>query len=270
MNILDKIVATKREEIGMLKKVKPLAALKDNQAYAQPCISLTERLTLPGVTPVIAEFKRKSPSKGWIFEEADPEWVPKGYAEGQAAAISVLTDLQYFGGTISDLQLAKAHATQVPILRKDFTIDAYQLHEAKSIGADIILLIAAILSPAQVLQLTDEAKSIGLQVLLELHDESELSHVCSDVDIVGINNRNLKNFEVDIEHSIRLQSMLPTNMLRVAESGIHSVEVATQLLTNGFDLLLMGEYFMKQRNPALAFASFSNQLKEKLINNDSL
>ncbi len=268
MNILDKIVATKKEEIALLKKEAPLTMLKNKPAYSAPCISMAERLSMPGTTPVIAEYKRRSPSKGWINEKADPEIIAKGYTDGNAAAISVLTDVQYFGGSVSDLQRVKAIAANVPVLRKDFTIDSYQLHEAKSIGADIILLIAAILSPAQVQELTEEAKSIGLQVLLELHDESELEHVCSAVDMAGINNRNLKNFDVNIEHSIRLQSMLPANMLRVAESGIHSIEVATQLLTQGFDLLLMGEYFMKQNDPALAFATFSNQLNEKMITHD--
>jgi indole-3-glycerol phosphate synthase len=269
MNILEKIVATKREEVMLLKKLAPIASLQENPAFLAPCISISERLKLPGTTPVIAEFKRRSPSKGWIHENAEAATIAKGYSTGNAAAISVLTDADYFGGSVSDLLKAKTNAPQVPILRKDFTIDAYQLHEAKSIGADIILLIAAILSPAQVQELTDEAQSIGLQVLLELHDESELEHVCAAVDMVGINNRNLKNFEVNIEHSIRLQSMLPANMLRVAESGIHSVEVAAQLLNSGFNLLLMGEFFMKQPDPALAFAQFSKQLKENLSNNVS-
>lgn len=264
MNILEKIVGTKREEIALLKRESPMAVLQDTPAYASPCLSIQSSMALPGATPVIAEFKKRSPSKGWINERANPAEVAMAYSNGNAAAISVLTDSQYFGGSIADLQAVREQAPLTPILRKDFTIDPIQLHEAKAIGADIILLIAAILSPAQVKEFTEEAKSIGLGVLLELHDESELEHVCPLVDMVGINNRNLKNFEVNIEHSIRLQGMLPANMLRVAESGIHSVEIAAQLLNGGFNLLLMGEYFMKQESPNLAFSTFSNQLKDAI------
>jgi indole-3-glycerol phosphate synthase len=147
-------------------------------------------------------------------------------------------------------------------------IDSYQLHEAKAYGADIILLIAAILSPAKVHELAEEAQSIGLEVLLEIHNEKELAHIGPAVNMVGINNRNLKNFEVDIEHSIRLLDMLPGHLIRIAESGIHNVEVAASLLNNGFDALLMGEYFMKQPDTTIAFATFVNQLKERLTKND--
>lgn len=262
MNILDNIVASKREEVALGKASLPLAALIEEDAYHAPCIPVKKRISGGGITPVIAEFKRRSPSKGWIHEQADPEAIAKGYAAGNAAAISVLTDGPFFGGSNADLLMVKAAVPEVPVLRKDFTIDAWQLHEAKALGADIILLIAAILSPAQAQDLAAEAKGIGLQVLLELHTEDELAHICDFVDMVGINNRNLKNFAVDIAHSIRLQQMLPAHILRVAESGIHSAEVGATLLQSGFDLLLMGEYFMKQPNTPIAFASFASQLKQ--------
>lgn len=263
MNILDKIVVTKKDEVAAAKRLFPKSMLVEKPLYRSAVHSVTDAIRSGNTTGVITEFKRRSPSKGWINENADPEKVATGYAAGGAAAISVLTDTQYFGGSLSDLDKVRK-AVGIPLLRKDFTIDAYQLYEAKAHGADIILLIAAILSPAQVNELAEEAHSIGLEVLLEIHDEIELMHVCPAADLVGINNRNLKNFEVDIEHSIRLQSMLPRHTIRVAESGIHSPEVATQLLQSGFDCLLMGEYFMKQQDPSIAFASFANQLKNSL------
>jgi indole-3-glycerol phosphate synthase len=267
MTILDKIVETKREELTAAKKLFPKSMLMNSPLFHVPKHSVTEAIRSGKTSGVITEFKRRSPSKGWINEQANPVEVAQGYAFSGAAAISVLTDTQYFGGSLSDLQQVR-QAVGVPLLRKDFTMDAYQLYEAKANGADIILLIAAILSPGQVKELAAEAHSIGLEVLLEIHDEPELLHVCPEADLVGINNRNLKNFEVNIERSIRLKSMLPGDTIRVAESGIHSVEIACKLLNGGFDALLMGEYFMKQTDPAMAFASFSNQLKERLSNYD--
>jgi indole-3-glycerol phosphate synthase len=267
MTILDKIVETKKEELTAARKLFPKSMLLERPLFHCPKHSVTEAIRSGKTSGVITEFKRRSPSKGWINELANPVEIAAGYAASGAAAISVLTDTQYFGGSLTDLQQVR-QAVHVPLLRKDFTIDAYQLYEAKASGADIILLIAAILSPLQVNELAAEAHTIGLEVLLEIHDEQELDHVCPEADLVGINNRNLKNFEVNIEHSIRLQSMLPKNTIRVAESGIHSVEIAHQLLYNGFEALLMGEYFMKQPNPAIAFASFSNQINERLSNHE--
>jgi indole-3-glycerol phosphate synthase len=259
MNMLEKIVATKRDEVAEAKKMFPKSMLKDRRLYHSATYSVSQAIRLGTKTGIIAEFKRRSPSKGWIHQTADPAEVTQGYADQGAAAVSVLTDTQYFAGSLSDLDKVRK-TVGIPVLRKDFTIDSYQLHEAKSHGADIILLIAAILSPAQVKELAQEAHSLGLEVLLELHDETELHHVCEEADLVGINNRNLKNFEVNIEQSIRLQSMLPEHTIRVAESGIHSAEVAYSLLQHGFDCLLMGEYFMKQSNPAIAFAKFVHEL----------
>lgn len=259
MTILDKIVTTKREEVSEAKKLFPASMLKDRRLYHSPIHSVKKLLQSQTTTGVIAEFKRKSPSKGWINQDADPVKVALGYAQKGAAAVSVLTDSVYFGGSLSDLDGIRKKI-DIPILRKDFTIDSYQLHEAKSHGADIILLIAAILSPAQVKELSEEAHSIGLEVLLELHDETELNHVCDETDLVGINNRNLKNFTVNIEQSVRLLNMLPEKTCKVAESGIHSAEIAFSLLQKGFNCLLMGEYFMKQANPSNAFATFVNEL----------
>lgn len=267
MNILDRIVETKQSEIAIAKGKVPLITLVDEPLYHVKGNSAVQRLGLESTVPVITEFKKRSPSKGWINEQADLKAITKGYAANNALCISVLTDTDYFGGSLQDLLLARDQV-DIPLLRKDFTIDSYQLHEAKAYGADVILLIAAILSPAQAFELAEEAQSIGLEVLLEIHNEEEIEHVNPAVNMVGVNNRNLKNFEVDIQQSIRLQNMLPKHMIKVAESGIHSVEVAVNLLQNGFDVLLMGEYFMKQPDPAFAFATFSNQLNAKLNNND--
>lgn len=261
MNILDTIVQSKKEELRLAQKQVPLTALQDAAHYHRTTLSVAARLLAPEGLPVIAEYKRRSPSKGWIHEQAHLPTVVAGYASQHVAAISILTDGPFFGGSPAHLQEARG-LVDVPLLRKDFTIDAYQLHEAKAWGADVVLLIAAILSPTQVQELSHEAHSLGLQVLLELHDESELEHVCPGISLVGINNRNLKSFEVNTDQSIRLQQQLPTHLLRVAESGIHSAETGAMLLDAGFDLLLMGEYFMKQAQPPIAIAHFAHQLKQ--------
>lgn len=260
-NILDTIVDRKKEELVLAKSQTQLAMLQDKAAYHAAGTSAADRIR-HGVQPaVITEFKRRSPSKGWIKEGAAVQQIVPGYCSQGAAAISVLTDTDFFGGSLADLELA-ASQVDCPLLRKDFTIDSYQLHEAKAFGADLILLIAAILSPAKVQELAEEAKSIGLEVLLELHAEEELAHVCEAVDMVGINNRNLKNFEVNLDHSIRMAAALPAHKLRIAESGIHSAEAAVYLKQHGFDGFLIGEYFMKQPDPAIAFAEFVNQFNQ--------
>lgn len=260
-NILDKIVERKKEEVALAKQQMPLSLLQAKPAYHDAVVSASHRIR-SGVQPaVITEFKRCSPSKGWIKQGAEVSQIVPGYCSYGAAAISVLTDTDFFGGSLQDLELA-ASIVDCPLLRKDFTINAYQLHQAKAYGADLILLIAAILTPSQVQELAEEAKNIGLEVLLELHAEEELAHVCEAVDLVGINNRNLKNFEVNLDHSIRMANALPTHKLRIAESGIHSAEAAVYLKQHGFDGFLIGEYFMKQSDPAIAFAEFINSFKQ--------
>jgi indole-3-glycerol phosphate synthase len=260
-NILDTIVAHKQEELVLAKQKTPVGQLMEMAAYHATTASATERILNGNQPAVIAEFKRRSPSKGWIKEGAEIGHIVPGYCRQGAAAISVLTDSHFFGGSLQDLQQASA-LVDCPLLRKDFTIDAYQLYEARAFGADLILLIAAILTPMQVQELAEEAKSIGLQVLLELHNEEELSHVCEAVDLIGINNRNLRTFEVNLEHSIRMANALPHHKLRIAESGIHSAEDALYLKRHGFDGFLIGEYFMKQPDPADAFTRFAKQFNQ--------
>ena len=208
---------------------------------------------------IIAEFKRKSPSKGLINGEADVLEVTKSYENFGASGISVLTDSDFFGGNVQDV-LTIRNEIKIPLLRKDFMIDEYQFYEAKSIGADVILLIAACLSPSQVKDFTCLSHELGMEVLLEIHTESELTHFNKDIDLVGINNRNLKDFKVDLQHSVHLKNFLPKETLSLAESGIYSVEDFRFLKEKGFDGFLMGEYFMKNQNPGKAFEEFVNNL----------
>jgi indole-3-glycerol phosphate synthase len=264
INILEKIVETKKGEVERAREIHPVEAFRNFPFYNRACISAVQSIRSGDNTGIIAEFKRRSPSKGWINQDASLADVVEGYQKGGAAAISVLTDTDYFGGSLHDLGMARGFS-DLPLLRKDFVIDAYQIHEAKAAGADFILLIAAILQPDEVKKLASEAHDLGLEVLLEIHEESEINHVVEGVDLVGINNRNLKNFEVNIEQSIRLQHLLPAHLVKVAESGIHSLEIALELRNSGFDSLLMGEFFMKQKDPATAFEQFAVQLQQALL-----
>jgi indole-3-glycerol phosphate synthase len=254
MNILDKIINHKAEEIEVRKMMLPEAALKDSLYFSCPCISLKESLLKPTATGIITEFKRKSPSKGFINQHASAETICKAYAQSGASGLSVLTDHEFFGGSNEDLIAARKNT--IPILRKDFIIDQYQLIEAKAIGADVILLIAACLSKKEVKELATFAKQLGLEVLLELHGEPELEHICAEVDMVGINNRNLKTFEVNIEQSILLSKSIPANKVKVAESGISDVATIKTFREAGYKGFLIGENFMKENDPGTAFEDF--------------
>jgi len=181
------------------------------------------------------------------------------YTEHGASALSILTDENFFGGRNEDL--IEARINEIPILRKDFIIDEYQIAEARAIGADTILLIAACLTPEEVKRLAAFAKALNLEVLLELHDERELEHICDEVDLVGINNRDLKTFEVDIERSLKMAEKIPAGQIKVAESGINSVEDILLFRQNGFKGFLIGELFMKEADPGVAFEEFVNALK---------
>ncbi|MEQ1798553.1 MAG: indole-3-glycerol phosphate synthase TrpC [Lacibacter sp.] len=261
MNILETIIGSKREEVKRKKTEKPFAELVQTVLYARPVLSLKQFLLDDTRTGIIAEFKRKSPSKGIINDQVDVVEVTSAYANNGASCLSVLTDELFFGGSTEDL--LKARINQIPILRKDFIVDEYQITEAKSMGADVILLIAACLTPAEVKRLAAFAKSLGLEVLLELHAEEELGHICEETEIVGINNRNLKTFEVDIERSLRMAKQIPADKIKVAESGISSVENILLFKENGFRGFLIGENFMKEENPGKAFEQFVRTLKTK-------
>lgn len=261
MNILDQIVAQKKMEVANRKIEMPLAQLEKEFFFNKETLSLSQFINDTKRTGIIAEFKRKSPSKGIINAHSTVEEVTMAYASNGAAGLSVLTDNKFFGGSIDDL--IKATVNEVPILRKDFMIDEYQLIEAKAFGAEVILLIAACLSKHEVQSMAKVAKSIGLEVLLEIHDKTELDHICDDVDLVGVNNRNLKNFEVSIANSLELIDQIPQSKPAIAESGINNVDAIVTLQRAGFKGFLIGEHFMKETSPSIAFAEFVQTLKQK-------
>lgn len=258
-NILDIIIAHKKNEVKAAKKVLPEWAMESAGFSARQTLSLKEFLADESRTGIIAEFKRKSPSKGIFNADADPEVITKAYAAAGASGLSVLTDEIFFGGSADDLRSARIN--EIPILRKDFIIEEYQLLEARAMGADVVLLIAACLSPGRTAELAAFAKNLGLEVLLEIHDEEELAHISPDVDIVGVNNRDLKTFTVDINRSIDLGYKIPEGLIKISESGISSVQTIRLLKKHGFAGFLIGETFMKQPDPAIAFARFVQELK---------
>ncbi|GAA4312839.1 indole-3-glycerol phosphate synthase TrpC [Compostibacter hankyongensis] len=261
MNILDKIVARKRQEVAERKEVTTVAALERSPRFGRQPLSLKAALKDADKTGIIAEFKRKSPSKGMINAEATVRRVTADYCRYGAAGLSVLTDEHFFSGALADLEAARDN--ELPILRKDFVIDDYQVVEAKAFGADVILLIAECLSAAEVNRLAQLARSLDMEVLLEMHSEAQLDKISPAVSLVGINNRDLTTFTVDLARSVALAGKLPADMPRIAESGIDDVAVVRHLRQAGFNGFLMGEYFMKQPDPGAAFRDFAARLKEE-------
>lgn len=258
MNILEKIIEHKRKEVQQRKKEVDVKALEAERFFTRQTYSLKQFVSDPAKTGIIAEYKRKSPSKGIINDRDSVESVTGTYAANGASGISVLTDYNFFGGSLDDLIAARDN--DVPLLRKEFMIDEYQIVEAKAFGADVILLIAACLSPNEVKDLATAARKLRLEVLLELHDQSELDHICDEIDLVGVNNRNLKNFEVDLEHSVRMAEKIGEGFIKIAESGINDVNNIRYLKQHGFKGFLIGEYFMKQEDPGQAFKEFTYSL----------
>lgn len=254
MTILDKIIENKRVEVIARKEKNPLDVLKYHPYMKRKALSLKKNL-LNSTSGIISEFKRKSPSKGWIHEHANVVSVTSGYDDAGASGISILTDFDYFGGTPQDLTSARPRVT-CPILRKDFIVDEYQLFEAKAMGADVILLIAAALSVDEAFYLARKAKDLDLEVLLEIHNEDEIGHINEFVDMVGVNNRNLKTFEVDLNTSVRLAGLIPDQFIKVSESGLSKPENIQELKAVGYKGFLMGENFMKEENPAEALRRF--------------
>jgi indole-3-glycerol phosphate synthase len=266
MNILDTIIAEKRKEVEERKQLYPTKLLEKSHFYDTPCVSLKDYVLRKDKYGIIAEFKRKSPSKGMINEYADIEQVSMGYMQAGASALSILTDEKFFGGSSKDLTTARKF-NFCPILRKDFIIEEYQIIEAKSIGADAVLLIASVLSSKEVLELSKFAKSLGLESLLELHDETEMDRMNPFTELVGINNRNLKDFSVDINQSIKLALSIPDEFVKIAESGISNVETLIRLKRSGFQGFLMGERFMASSRPEITCNDFIADLKKKLLAN---
>lgn len=259
MTILDKIIADKRIEIASRKKGATISDLEKSPLFERNCLSLKQNLQ-SSESGIISEFKRKSPSLGWIHEHADVIEVTAGYSRAGASGISILTDLPYFGGTPQDIFVSRPQVT-CPILRKDFVVDAYQLFEAKAMGADVVLLIAAALTVKETMELAKKAHELGLEVLLEVHNAEELGHANENIDMLGVNNRNLKTFEQSIQTSFDLAERIPNEFVKVSESGLSKTETVKELRQAGYRGFLMGENFMKEAKPNESLAKFIEALK---------
>lgn len=258
MNILDEIVIDKRQEVEAKKNLITLTFLRNSPLFTRKTFSLVKSIKTG--SGIIAEFKRRSPSKQVINHTSSVIDVVKGYEKAGVSGISVLSDTKYFGGSLDDLIQAR-NSVNIPILRKEFIIDFYQIYEAKAFGADAILLIAAILSEEEIQAFSALAHQLNLEVLLEIHDEEEL--LKSDlnyVDMIGVNNRNLKTFEVSLEISKQLSKLIPIDKVKISESGISSIESINKLKQFGFEGFLIGENFMKTKNPEEAAIKFLKEL----------
>lgn len=262
-SILEEICLRKQHDIKLIgTEAKKLTYNNVNRIMSQ---GLYIHHSLPRAlqashTGIIAEFKRKSPSLGWIKPNLQPEDVVPGYAATGAAALSILTDEPYFGGKSEFIERMRSQI-DIPILRKDFIIDEYQVFEAKQIGADVILLIAACLSKQQCKELAHRAKELDMDVLLEVHNESELEYLCDGVTVVGVNNRDLHVFKTDVNTSVRMADLIPDEFIKISESGLKSVDDLKMLRGVGYRGFLMGERFMKQESPAAALGQFIKQLE---------
>lgn len=251
-SILEEIVLNRKREVAEARELYPVKRLEGSIYFSSPTVSLSQYLHRSDLKGIIAEIKRKSPSKGILAEHISVEQLSLGYMQAGASALSILTDTRYFGGANEDLQTARRF-NYCPILRKDFIVDEYQVIEAKSIGADVVLLIAAALSPEQTESLATLARSLGLEVLLEVHNAAEIdSHLSDDINLVGVNNRNLATFSVSIETSYDLADKIPARCTKISESGIYTPEVIRDLKQHGYRGFLVGEAFMKTANPAAA------------------
>ncbi len=269
MDTLQTIVEYKKKEVQEKKDLYPAKLLERSIYFNSPCVSFRKYLMRDDLAGIIAEFKRKSPSKGFINKYADVEKTTIGYMQAGASALSVLTDTNFFGGKNEDLTMARKF-NFCPILRKDFIVDEYQIIEAKSIGADVILLIAAVLDKEQIKNYTKLAVSLGMEVLLEIHGEEELDKIISEIKIVGVNNRNLKTMEISLQTSFDIFSKLPIEAIKISESGIKTAQQLIQLKEAGYNGFLMGESFMKHSRPEEACMQFIKEVKQLKINTKAL
>ncbi|MGZ4073329.1 MAG: indole-3-glycerol phosphate synthase TrpC [Bacteroidia bacterium] len=267
MNLLDQIISHKKKEVEERKSLYPVKLLERSTCFGSPTVSFKKYLLRKDKLGIIAEFKRKSPSKGMINKYADIERTSIGYMQAGASALSILTDQEFFGGKNTDLATARKF-NYCPILRKDFIIDEYQIIEAKSIGADVILLLANVLSADEIKQFAQFAKSLGLEILLEVRDKEELKTINQFIDAVGVNNRNLKDFTVNVSQSFDLVNLIPNDFVKISESGIDSPKTIIDLKQAGFNGFLVGELFMKTSRPEITCSNFIkeiNALKNNLI-----
>lgn len=260
MDILSKIVADKYKEVALKKSLIPMKQLEASNLFQRETFSLANALRNSS-TGIIAEHKRRSPSKGTINQNTNVGQVAKGYQNARVCGMSVLTDIKYFGGSLEDLLLARA-SVDMPLLRKEFIINEYQIIEAKAHGADVILLIAAVLSKEEIKTFSELAKSLNLDVLLEVHNEEELhKSLMPSLDMLGVNNRNLKTFEVNLDISKSLSKLIPDDFVKVSESGISSIEAIKDLKQYDYQGFLIGENFMKTDNPGKSAMEFILKLK---------
>ena len=259
--ILDTIIAHKRKEVAARRELVPVKLLESSLYFRSKPLSLRQYLLRENGSGLIAEFKRKSPSRGWINQYAPVERTTLGYMQAGAVGLSMLTDMEFFGGKNEDLTTARKF-NFCPILRKDFVVDEYQILEAKSIGADAVLLIAAVLTPAEIKMLGSLARSFGLEVLLEVHDGDELARSAhaDAVDLVGVNNRNLHDFSLSLDTSLDLAAAIPKEFVKVSESGISTAAAIGQLREAGYHGFLLGETFMRHARPERACAALVQEL----------
>ena len=262
MNILATIAAHKRLEVAGRMEHSSEAMLRRSPLFERETLSLRESLTRPDASGIIAEFKRMSPSKGMINDQCKVDEVTKGYATAGASGLSVLTDKRFFGGSSDDLISAR-NVNNIPILRKDFMVDPYQVIEAKAIGADVILLIAAILSPELTLEMATLARSMGMETILEVHGLSELDQMNDQITILGVNNRNLADFTVSLDISLELAKHIPAGVLAISESGIRNPADVQLLKHAGYRGFLVGEQFMSTADPAAACETFISQIRSE-------
>ncbi|OJJ20114.1 indole-3-glycerol phosphate synthase [marine bacterium AO1-C] len=269
MNKLEEIVQRKKIEVAGAKRNTPIGELEASPLFKRPTLSLKKRIQDNTSPAIIAEFKRRSPSRGEINSNVTPTQVAMGYQKAGATGVSVLTDMVAFGGSNHDLIMLRQH-TEVPVLRKEFIIDPYQVVEAKAIGADVVLLIAACLEPTQLKDLAQAAQELGLDVLMEVHSQEELdSHLNRYVSVVGVNNRNLKTFEVSIQNSLDLADKIPSDFVKISESGLKTPEDIITLYKAGYKGFLIGETFMKTPDPGAACAQLIQQI-EQLLNPEAI
>lgn len=260
MDILSEIIANKKKEVAAQKELYPVKLLEKSVFFEGEPVSLIKYLKRADKSGIIAEIKRKSPSKGVINAHVSIERTSIGYMQAGASGLSILTDKHYFGGSSEDLKVARSF-NFCPILRKDFMIDEYQVIEAKSLGADVILLIASVLDKKEIEKLGGLAQSLGMQVLLEVHNEEELVRSISEkVNLIGVNNRDLKTFKTDVQTSFDLADKIPSEFLKVSESGLSDPKTIKDLKDSGYLGFLMGETFMKNGRPERAAKEFIKQL----------
>ncbi len=262
-NILNKIIKDKKIEVSNKKEIFPISFIEKSPLYKRNIISLKSRIE-SSPSGIIAEFKRKSPSKKNINSSLSINDVTNGYEKAGACGMSILTDNKYFGGSLEDLVQARS-VSNLPLLRKEFIIDEYQISESKAFGADIILLIASVLSNKQIIKFSTIAKNLGLEILIEVHNENELKKsIVPNIDFIGVNNRNLKTFNINLDNSKSLSNKIPSNYIKISESGIKSIKDIKELKKIGYKGFLIGEKFMKTNSPDIELKNFIKKLNNEI------